>query len=124
MLEHGGRLREAAEYWGIPLADWVDLSTGIAPWSYPVAIPAAAWQRLPEDGRRARSCRRRLLRPARAAAGGRQPGRDPGLPRLLPPCRVAVLTRPAMASTPPGLAGHELRELPLDAIGRLAMPMS
>ncbi|MDP2795533.1 MAG: threonine-phosphate decarboxylase CobD [Sulfurisoma sp.] len=50
MLEHGGRLREAARRWGIPLADWLDLSTGIAPEPYPVPPPPAViWQRLPED---------------------------------------------------------------------------
>lgn len=50
MLEHGGRLRVASQHYGIALADWVDLSTGIAPWPYPVPeIPLSAWQRLPED---------------------------------------------------------------------------
>ena len=50
MLEHGGRLRRAAERYGIALADWLDLSTGINPHGYPApAIPADAWQRLPED---------------------------------------------------------------------------
>lgn len=51
MLEHGGRLREAATQYNIPLADWLDLSTGInpAPWPVP-AIPATCWHRLPEAG--------------------------------------------------------------------------
>ena len=50
MLEHGGRLRRAAEHYGIALADWMDLSTGISPWAYPVPpVPETAWQRLPED---------------------------------------------------------------------------
>lgn len=50
MLEHGGRLRVAAARWGIPLTDWLDLSTGIAPWAYPLpAPPVEVWQRLPED---------------------------------------------------------------------------
>lgn len=50
MLEHGGQLRAAAVRWSIPLADWLDLSAGIAPWSYPVpALPVEVWQRLPED---------------------------------------------------------------------------
>lgn len=50
MLEHGGRLRQAAADYRIPLADWLDLSTGINPEGWPVAsIPAAIWQRLPED---------------------------------------------------------------------------
>lgn len=50
MLEHGGRLRAAAQRYGIELRDWLDLSTGIAPWSWPLpAIPSSLWQRLPED---------------------------------------------------------------------------
>ena len=50
MLEHGGRLRRAAEAYGIPLGDWLDLSTGINPQGYPVPpVPADAWLRLPED---------------------------------------------------------------------------
>ena len=50
MLEHGGRLRAAAAHHGIPLADWLDLSTGINPDPWPVpALPAAVWQRLPEE---------------------------------------------------------------------------
>ena len=50
MLEHGGRLRAAAQEHNIPLADWLDLSAAINPVTYPVGdIPASAWQRLPED---------------------------------------------------------------------------
>lgn len=53
-LAHGGRLRQAAADYAIPLADWLDLSTGINPQGWPVALNAAAlppevWQRLPED---------------------------------------------------------------------------
>ena len=49
MLEHGGRLRRAAQRFGIPLTDWLDLSTGINPLGWPVPMPpAAAWARLPE----------------------------------------------------------------------------
>lgn len=49
MLEHGGRLRAAAREYGIALSDWLDLSTGIAPYGFAVpAVPAGAWIRLPE----------------------------------------------------------------------------
>lgn len=49
MLEHGGRLRAAAGEYGIALSDWLDLSTGIAPYGFAVPIiPADAWTRLPE----------------------------------------------------------------------------
>jgi cobalamin biosynthesis protein CobC len=50
MLEHGGNLIAAAKQYGIPLQNWLDLSTGINPNTYPIPpIPARAWQRLPED---------------------------------------------------------------------------
>ena len=49
MLEHGGKLRAAAAHYDIPVADWLDLSTGINPQGWPVpALPPEAWQRLPE----------------------------------------------------------------------------
>jgi cobalamin biosynthetic protein CobC len=49
-LEHGGRLREAAEGYGIPVQDWLDLSTGINPDGWPVPeVPGSAWARLPEE---------------------------------------------------------------------------
>jgi cobalamin biosynthetic protein CobC len=50
MLEHGGKLAEAARQHGIPLERWIDLSTGISPVGYPVPpLPPECWQRLPED---------------------------------------------------------------------------
>ncbi len=49
-LKHGGRLREAAQQYDIPLENWLDLSTGINPHPWPVpALPASCWQRLPEE---------------------------------------------------------------------------
>jgi L-threonine-O-3-phosphate decarboxylase len=50
MLEHGGRLRRAAREYGIELEHWLDLSTGISPFGWPLPdIPASTWRRLPED---------------------------------------------------------------------------
>ncbi|WMI98420.1 threonine-phosphate decarboxylase CobD [Pseudomonas chlororaphis subsp. aurantiaca] len=49
MLEHGGRLRKAADQYGIAEADWLDLSSGLAPWPWPIPeIGMRAWARLPE----------------------------------------------------------------------------
>lgn len=46
---HGGRLSAACRRYGGSLEQWIDLSTGIAPWSYPLpAVPESVWQRLPE----------------------------------------------------------------------------
>lgn len=47
--EHGGALKAAAEFYGIPEDQWLDLSTGINSSSWPVPdIPVQVWQRLPE----------------------------------------------------------------------------
>jgi len=50
MLEHGGRLQQAAQRYGIPRDRWLDLSTGINPvgWQGTAASPAS-WNRLPEE---------------------------------------------------------------------------
>ena len=49
MLEHGGRLRKAAEQYGIAEDAWLDLSSGLAPWPFPLPpIALRAWARLPE----------------------------------------------------------------------------
>ncbi|WP_085298867.1 threonine-phosphate decarboxylase CobD [Cognaticolwellia mytili] len=49
-LIHGGQLQQVAEQYKIPLSDWLDVSTGIAPLSYPIPdIPLKAWQQLPQQ---------------------------------------------------------------------------
>lgn len=49
MLEHGGRLRLAAQANGIAPERWLDLSTGINPHGWPVPMPPEdVWRRLPE----------------------------------------------------------------------------
>lgn len=93
MLEHGGRLRKAARQYGIAEADWLDLSTGIAPWAWPIpAIPADAWARLPQadDNLEQAACAyygapRALPVPGSQAA-------IQALPRLRSPGKVGVLS--------------------------------
>jgi cobalamin biosynthesis protein CobC len=47
-IEHGGNLSAAVRRFNIPLQQWIDLSTGISPWSWPVpAVPQSVWQALP-----------------------------------------------------------------------------
>jgi len=48
-LLHGGQLQKVALQYNIPLSDWLDVSTGIAPISYPIpTIPLHVWQQLPQ----------------------------------------------------------------------------
>ena len=50
MFKHGGRILQAAQRYGIPESDWLDLSTGINPDSYPFTpIPEQYWHDLPQD---------------------------------------------------------------------------
>ncbi|SON53068.1 threonine-phosphate decarboxylase [Vibrio tapetis] len=50
MLNHGGKLRQYAKQFERPFNEWVDLSTGVSPFTYPIGnIPEPIWNRLPED---------------------------------------------------------------------------
>ncbi|WP_153112153.1 threonine-phosphate decarboxylase CobD [Propionivibrio limicola] len=114
MLEHGGRLRLAAQQFGIPLADWLDLSTGINPHTYPVPpIDPLCWQRLPEDN------------DGLEAAAAAYYGNDRLL--VLPGSQAAIQTLPFLFKTAAVTcvspvyeehphawekAGHKLRRLP------------
>lgn len=114
MLEHGGRLRLSAQSYGIPLSDWLDLSTGINPEVYPVPpIDPACWNRLPEDddGLEAAAAAyygndRLLVLPGSQAA-------IQALPVLFKPQVVACVS-PLYEEHPQAWerAGHKLRRLP------------
>jgi len=112
MLEHGGRLREAAARWGIPHHDWLDLSTGIAPWVYPLpAVPTEVWQRLPEDNDGLEAAAAGYYGVSTWDALVVLPGSQAAiqrLPTLIPPGRVAMLL-PTYAEHPAAwqTAGHE-----------------
>ena len=92
MLEHGGKLRQAAAKYGIPAREWLDLSTGINPRGWPVpALPATAWARLPEAGDGLEAAAKAYygveqLMPVSGSQAAIQM-----LPRLRLPCRVGLL---------------------------------
>lgn len=45
---HGGNLTAAINKYTIPFEKWMDMSTGISPWGYPIAaISSQLWQQLP-----------------------------------------------------------------------------
>ena len=48
-MKHGGDLTEAIERHGGTPESWLDLSTGINPWPWPIParLPDSVWQRLP-----------------------------------------------------------------------------
>jgi len=92
--EHGGRLRAAAKKWGVPLDQWLDISTGINPqgWSVP-AIPEEVWRRLPEPDDGLELLIRRWFGAPNSTACLPVAGSQAAimaLPRLRSPCRVGV----------------------------------
>lgn len=97
MLEHGGRLRRAAKAYGIPLADWLDLSTGINPQGYPVPpVPSSAWLRLPEDDDGLEAAAAQYYGSAELLPVAGSQAAIQALPAVLPGERVSVLA-PAYA---------------------------
>ncbi|MFM0384356.1 threonine-phosphate decarboxylase CobD [Paraburkholderia dipogonis] len=114
---HGGNLHEAAERYGIPYAQWLDLSTGINPHGYPVPpVPADTWRRLPDDGDGFAACAARYYGAPDAAhvlpvAGSQAAIR--ALPSLLPRAQVGIAPLTYSEYAPAfERAGHEV--VPLD----------
>lgn len=114
MLEHGGRLRRAAQQSGIPLGDWLDLSTGINPDVYPIPpIDPACWNRLPEDDDGLESAAAAYYGNDRLLALPGSQAAIQALPSLFRPAAVACIS-PIYEEHPLAWqrAGHRLRHLP------------
>lgn len=99
MLEHGGKVRQAAARYGIPVEDWLDLSTGINPNGWPLpAIPASIWARLPEDDDGLERAAQTYYEAEHLLPIAGSQAAIQALPHLRPRSRVAVLD--------PGYAEH------------------
>lgn len=118
MLEHGGRLRQASTQYGIPLADWLDLSTGINPNGWPVpALPAECWQRLPEEEDALLPAARRYYQNDTLLAVAGSQAAIQTLPLLRPASRVGVL-HPAYAEHAASWrkAGHQVQVIEAECL--------
>ena len=99
MLKHGGRLREAVRRYGIPIEDWLDVSTGINPHGWPVPeLPRAVWSRLPEDDDGLEASAREYYGTEHLLAVAGSQAAIQALPRLRNHSRISVLS--------PGYAEH------------------
>ena len=96
-IEHGGGIDAAAAAFGVPRADWLDLSTGINPHPYPVSDAAVAEaHRLPDAGLHSRlvdaaAARYRVADSAFVVPAPGSQAVIQWLPRLVPASRVAVV---------------------------------
>ncbi|MDY0012943.1 MAG: threonine-phosphate decarboxylase CobD [Rhodocyclaceae bacterium] len=118
MLEHGGRLAEASARFSPPAEGWLDLSTGINPHGYPIPpIPAAAWQRLPEEGDGLEAAAAAYYgTPHLLPVAGSQAAIQ-ALPGLFPPGRVLTLA-PTYAEHPHAWRGHAATALPAETLNQ------
>jgi L-threonine-O-3-phosphate decarboxylase len=92
MLEHGGRLRRAAQQYGIDEADWLDLSTGVNPKGWPApAIPGDVWLRLPQEDDGLDAAAKEYYGTAELLAVPGSQAAIQALPMLRPPTRVALV---------------------------------
>lgn len=94
---HGGDLTAAASRWHVPLDQWLDLSTGINPWPYPVdGVRDQDWTRLPssqdEQDLRQAAARYYGCKPNGILAAPGSSALISALARLLPPTHVAILS--------------------------------
>ena len=93
MLNHGGAIRAAAGRYGIAHEQWLDLSTGINPNGWPVPdVPAAVWQRLPEDNDGLEQAAAAYYGSAQLLPVAGSQAALQALPQLRKPCQVGVLT--------------------------------
>ncbi|HEY0847632.1 MAG TPA: threonine-phosphate decarboxylase CobD [Noviherbaspirillum sp.] len=118
MLEHGGNLGDAAARFNRPLAQWLDLSTGINPQHYPVPpLAPNAWHRLPEPSSElAEAAQAYYGAPRMLPVAGTQAVIQ-ALPRLRPHSQV-IVSAPSYAEHAHcwTQAGHAVREIPFDRL--------
>ena len=115
---HGGQLKLASERYNIPLENWIDLSTGINPNSYPLPpVPTHIWQRLPEvnDGLEAAAAAFYGSRYLLPVAGSQEAIQR--LPQLRSKSRVGIIS-PAYHSHQQAWqsAGHDVVEVRRDQL--------
>lgn len=92
MIEHGGNLVGAAERYGIALEQWLDLSTGISPYGYPVGmLGAEIWRRLPSESPGFRKAAASYYGTDRFLAVAGSQAAIQMLPRLIPARSVALV---------------------------------
>ena len=121
LLPHGGRLRQAAARYRIPLADWLDLSTGINPQGWTPEGPGPAfrdlWSRLPEDDDGLERTAAQYYGTSELLPVAGSQAAIQALPRLRPPGRVGIIA--------PGYgehahawarAGHQVHPVQVEAI--------
>lgn len=111
MLEHGGKLLEAARRYGIAADAWLDLSTGVNPNGWPVPpVPQSVWERLPETDDDLENAAHAYFNNTSVLPVAGTQAAIQTLPRLRAPCQVGVAHLSyAEHAHAWRLAGHDIR---------------
>lgn len=114
-LYHGGDIGWAVAQFGGRADQWLDLSTGISPWGYPVDVPSDSWRKLPDSSVMAalEQCARQYYRVNGEAGLVAAPGSQlliRLLPRLFPPATRVAIIEPSYAEHTESwrLSGHDV----------------
>lgn len=116
MLEHGGGVLAAAKRYGIPVSDWLDLSTGLNPhgWCVPV-MPQAVWQGLPQDDDELHAAAQDYYGTAALLAVAGSQAVIQALPALFAPTQVALVA-PSYAEHAHAWRQHCVQEVSVETI--------
>jgi cobalamin biosynthetic protein CobC len=118
LLHHGGGLRAASAQYGIPLSDWLDLSTGINANSWKVPLmPDNIWQRLPENDDDLIQIAQSYYNTAQVLPVAGSQAAIQALPMLRKNCRVGVI-HPGYAEHAHawGRCGHQVKQINITEI--------
>lgn len=114
MLEHGGNLYAASQRYAIEPDEWLDLSTGINPesWPVPLSLPTSLWSKLPDSNDDLHHAAQHYYHCDSLLAVAGSQAAIQTLPRLRAHSRVGILT-PAYAEHAHAWrqAGHQVIEL-------------
>ncbi|WP_293266045.1 threonine-phosphate decarboxylase CobD [Neptunomonas sp.] len=115
---HGGCLHQAAQQFCIPIQNWVDLSTGLNPHSYPLPeVPQEIWQKLPDTDDNLLSAAAAYYGSVHLLAVAGSQAAIEILPKLRAHSRVGILS-PAYAEYAYQwrVQGHDVKELSVDEL--------
>ena len=117
MMQHGGQLREASQKFGLPVDQWIDLSTGINPLGYPIPpIPNEVWYRLPDDLDELNSVAQNYYQTEQLLPLAGSQAAIKTLARLRPSCQVGIVhpcyDEHRLAWQQSGHSIHVLRHIP------------